>query len=754
MVLIDFEYNRSADPDMGLVCCCLQKDEGPIERYWLWTDSSTVNGHTEDWERLKERLVQLYEQDEVFVGYAIQLAECRCFCALGLDPRLFKWRDLFSEYRWLSNADDRWQYGSFTYTPSPKSDPVPVYRFKPSVRQQKRMSEDEKQLIKETQEAEIASEEAVRGVRCVVDKCDQTLLSIEYHYGLLDENEVLEDARVKKETRRKILNNFRLGLCKDEILDYCGSDIHLLGRLAALVEADIRMVMSEPHIILLRGELKQVCPEELNSPGDYMLSLGHWCAQNARYAMRGVPLDKERLRAILDAAPYLMLEEQMRWNQMHPEFPLYRVGPSGKVLADAKLIKTKSPYKNIEVHADADLFAAFAQEMERRGEFSWKRTVKGDYASDGEYLKEISSKSEKDPIYLYRKHKDKLASAKALSKDDSGNVAIMQFIGSDFRQRPNFNPFGTKTGRNAPSAKSYLFLQPKYLRAMVNPEEGVELTDIDIHAEEIGVAASVYNDDVKRVGYGKPCFYMYYAQLAGAYPKDKPILTEQERETLDWWKKEGWGNVRKQYKAGCLGMQFGMGGAKLRQRVLISLDKDKRDSIDEDWGDRFVDTYHATFADEYRIVTRLREEYSDSHMGVLLVDGWRLGPDEDNILTVSNFPIQGTGAVILRKACSLCDEAGVRIYATLHDAISVISRTDEPKVRYDPSDENSPLVSESIAKARECLVRACKDVLGEDLIVMGMPETIDHGDFWFHGDTAKADWNAVASKHFQQYLVK
>lgn len=745
MVLIDFEYNRSADPDMGLVCCCLQQDGSPIERYWLDDGSDT--------DALKARLIELYEQDETFVGYAIQLAECRCFVALGLDPRMFKWRDLFSEYKWLANADDRWQYGQFTYSASPKSDPIPVYRFKPSVRQKKRMSEEDKALVKETQEAEIAAEESIRGVKCVVEKCDQTLLSIEYHYDLLDENEVIEDVRVKKETRKKILNGFRLDLCKDEIMDYCASDIHLLGSLAGLIEQDIRMVMAEPHLILVRGDLKQVRPDEINDPEKYMLSIGHWCAQNARYAMRGIPLDVDRLKAILDAAPYLMTEEQMRWNTQHPEYPLYRIGPTGKTLAGAKLLKTKSPYKQMEIHADADLFAEFAKKMEVRGEFEWKRTDKGGYASDSEYLKELSGKSKDDPIYLYRKHKDKIASAKALSKDESGEVAIMQFIGSDYVQRPNFNPFGTKTGRNAPSSKSYLFLQSKYLRALVNPSPDIELTDIDIHAEEIGVAASVFDDDVKREGYRQPCFYMFYAQKAGAYPADKPILTEQERETLPWWKAEGWGNIRKQYKGGCLGMQFGMGGAKLRQRVLLSIDKDKRSEIDEDWGDRFVDTYHSTFADEYRVVTKLREEYAERRMGVLLVDGWRLGPDEDNILTVSNFPIQGTGAVILRKACELCDEAGVRLYATLHDAISIVSRVDEPKVPYDPSDKNSPLVSESIAKARLCLIEACKDVLGEDLIMMGMPETVHHGDFWFHGDNAKPDWNSVADKHFPQFKV-
>lgn len=747
MVYIDFEYNRSSDPDMGLVCCCLQHDDEPIERYWLDDGSDT--------DALRERLCYFHDIDETIVGYAIQMAECRCFVALGLDPRNFKWRDLFSEYRWLANADDRFLYGPFTYSASKSSDPKPVWRFKPSVRKRKRMSAEDEQLAKETQAAEIAAEEEKRGIKCVVEKCEQSLLSIEYHYGLLDEEDVTEDVRVKKEMRKKILSAFRLDLCREEILDYCSSDIHLLSRLASLIADDIRMVMAEPHLILLQGVLKEIRPDELNTPEEYMLSLGHWCAQNARYAMRGIPLDGDRLKAVLDSAEFLAQEEQFKWNTEHPGFPLYRVGPSAKDLAVAKLLKTKSPYKRMEVTEDGDLFGAFCEEMERRGDFKWKRTAKGAYAKDAEYLKEMSSKSDDDPINQIRRLKDKMSAIKALSKDDeTGEVAIMKFIGADTRQRPNYNPFGTKTGRNAPSATSYLFLQPKYLRALVNPDDDTELTDIDIHAEEIGVAASVYNDDAKREGYRQPDFYMFFAQRSGAYPEEYPILTEQERDEKKWWKEEGWGNVRKQYKGGCLGMQYGMGGSRLRQRVLLSLPQDKRDEIDEDWGDRFVDAYHTTFSSEFRTITNLREEYIDRHVGILLIDGWRLGPDEENILTVSNFPIQGTGGTILRRACQLCDDNGVRIYATLHDAISIMSSKKERRVPYDPEDPGSPMVAESIAKARECLVEACNDVLGERLIEMGLPETIRHGDFWFHGDSAKGDWNSIARRHFPQYAVE
>lgn len=727
MVLIDFEYNRSADKDMGLVCCCLQVDNGPIERYWL--DDGSDNG------RLAERIIAL--ADHIFVGYAIQMAECRCFYALGLDPRQFKWRDLYSEYKWLSNADDRWAYGKFTLT---KSKAECVYRFKPTLRKQKRMSAEEEEAVKKLQDEECAAESAARGIKCVVEKCDQTLLSIEYHYGLLTEEDVENDFKVKSSTRKLILSGFRLDMHKAQILDYCASDIHLLGELARLIMADMEKVAKEPHLIVIKGEIKEMMPGDLMPALEIALGMGHWCAQNALYAMRGIPLDKDRLDAVIKYAAQINTELQLGWNADHPEYPLYRIGPSRKDLSSFKLLRTKSPYKKMEITFDSDLFADMARSLEEIGQFKWKRTKTGDYSGDSEYLKEISGKGENDIIYCLRKHKDAITSIKSMTPDKNDVIKMLTFIGSDGRQRPNYNPYGTKTGRNAASSTSFLFLGPKWMRILVLPKDGI--CDLDAHSEEVAIAASVYDDDNKREVYRSADVYMKYAQLANAYPADKPILTEDERESEDnkWFKEEHWDLVRKSYKSGFLGMQFGMGGAKLRQRVLLSLPKDQRGTIDEDWGDRFVDEYHQTFNKEYTAVTLLKELYSDRHEGLLLADGWRLGPDEDNILTVGNFAVQGTGAVILRRCCQLCDEAGINIYATLHDAISITAGGNREE--------------EQIRTARECFRKAAVDILGEDLMVIGNPEVVHRGEPWLHDSNAKGAWNRMAERHFPEFAIK
>ena len=727
MVLIDFEYNRSADKDMGLVCCCLQVDSNPIERFWL-DDGS-------DKDKLVDRLIEL--ADQTFVGYAIQMAECRCFYALGLDPRQFKWRDLFSEYKWLANADDRWQYGKFTRTLSNKTNCV--YRFKPSLRKQKRMSAEEEEIVKQVQEEERLAESQKRGIEAVTEKCDLTLLSIEYHYGLLTEAEIATDSKTKEGTRKLILSGFRLDLHKDKILDYCASDIHLLGKLSKCIYADMVTVSKEPHLTVICGEIKDIVPETLMPVEELALNMGHWAAQNAMYAMRGIPLHKGKFEAVLRSASEIQKELQLNWNIDHPEYPLYRIGSSGKDLAKFKLLRTKSPYVRMDITFDDGLFANMASTLENIGDFKWKRTKAGKYSGDAEYLKEISGKGESDPIYCLRKLKDAITSIKAMTPDKDGTVKAMSFIGSDSRQRPNYNTYGTKTGRNAASSTSFLFLNPKWMRICVDPKEGWEICDLDAHSEEVAIAASLYNDNNKRKVYLSPDVYMMYAQLAGAYPKDKPILTEKQRDTEKWFKAEHWDTVRQVYKGGFLGMQFGMGGKLLRQKVLMSLPKDQRDTIDEDWGERFVEEYHQTFNKEYETVSTLKELYSSEHKGILLADGWRLGADEDNILTVGNFPVQGTGACILRRCCQLCDEVGVQIYATLHDAISITGKSDT--------------MDKSIEKARECFRQAAVDILGEDLMVVGNPERIKHGEIWLHSSHAGDAWNKMAEKYFKEYVI-
>ena len=725
---IDFEFSKPSNPDMGLVCAALSVDGGEIEKYWLLDGS--------DNQKLHDRLIDLAENDASFSAYAVQLAEGRCFLALGLDPRRFRWHDLYSEWKWLRNGDNRYLYGDVIVTENGK-DPYVAVSIPPEVKITKRMTREEEQSAKLLNDAACKMKADKTGKRVVNNQSGESLLDCEYFLGVIDESTVLADKAVKNDVRNFIIAGQDLESRKQEILDYCASDIKLLYELDLKIGDHMAKVMDEPHINVQLGKVRtDFKANKYFTLDELREEIGSWAARNAMYAMRGIPLNAGRLEAVKKAGPLIRVEEQLRWNELHPEYPLYRIGKSAKALSLLKAMRKKSPYLDMEVTEDYDLFADAAMRISKAGKFQWKKTPAGAFAKDSDYLKELDDGG---LIHDIRKHKDSIKALKSISPEDDGTYKIDRFIGCDFKQRPNFNPYGTKTGRNAPSATSFLFLMSKWMRLLVNPRKGRYICDLDAHSEEVAIAAALYNDDNKREVYRSADVYMKYAQLAGAYPKDKPILTEDERESEKWFKEEGWNQVRKIYKGGFLGMQFGMGGASLERRVRLSLPEEKRDELFEGWGDSIVDSYRSLFSNETECVTKVRQAYSNQKKGVMLQDGWRLGPDDPNILSVSNFPVQGTGSVILRRCCELCDAEGIQIYATLHDAISFTGKLEN--------------MEREIDTARECFRRAAEDILGENLMVIGNPEIIKHDENWIHDPSVPGTWNSMAEKYFPEFVL-
>ena len=81
-------------------------------------------------------------------------------------------------------------------------------------------------------------------------------------------------------------------------------------------------------------------------------------------------------------------------------------------------------------------------------------------------------------------------------------------------------------------------------------------------------------------------------------------------------------------------------------------------------------------------------------------DGWQccLG-DQPNIRSVLNWPVQSTGAVLLRLAVLLAAHKGVRIIATVHDAILI--------------EAPAELIDEHVRLAEEAMSEACRAVLSD-----------------------------------------
>ncbi|MHB8102217.1 MAG: DNA polymerase [Methanosarcina sp.] len=305
--------------------------------------------------------------------------------------------------------------------------------------------------------------------------------------------------------------------------------------------------------------------------------------------------------------------------------------------------------------------------------WSWPTTEKGNLKLDDDTFKEmVEVHPELRPLKELRGLISKL------------NIKTLP-IGIDGRSRAMISPFSTKTSRNAPKGESFrggetkarfMFGLPACLRSLIKPEAGKVLAYIDYSQQEFFVAATLSGDEAMKTAYKSGDPYLAFAKLAGAAPENATKSTHAE--------------VRKLFKSCVLGVQYGLGAESLGYKIEKStpyarelLSHHKR-VFKTYW--KWVDNYWNQASLEKRVRTCYR---------------WKMfviGSSNKEMLTVRNFPIQATGAEILRVACILLMEAGVKIIAPVHDAIMIECEIDGSDIE--------------ILKAKKIMEDASEVVLG------------------------------------------
>ena len=147
--------------------------------------------------------------------------------------------------------------------------------------------------------------------------------------------------------------------------------------------------------------------------------------------------------------------------------------------------------------------------------------------------------------------------------------------------------------------------------------------------------------------------YLTFAKQAGAVPATATKKTHKAE--------------REQFKECVLAVQYGMGEVNLgvrinqpvaRARQLLALHRQTYRQFWK-WSDSAVD--------EAVLGGRLWAGF-----------GWQIHTrDELNDRSLRNFPMQANGAEMLRIACILLTEAGVRVCAPVHDALLIEAPLDE-----------------------------------------------------------------------------
>lgn len=279
-------------------------------------------------------------------------------------------------------------------------------------------------------------------------------------------------------------------------------------------------------------------------------------------------------------------------------------------------------------------------------------------------------------------------------------------IGSDGRNRCLLSPFRAKTGRNQPSTSKFIFGPAVWLRGLIKPEIGQALAYVDYSQQEFALAAYLSGDSNMIGAYecGDP--YLAFAQMAGAAPQGATIQTH--------------GDIRELYKVCSLGVQYGMREESLATQInkpipyAVELIRHHKRTFKRfwEWSDEVLDAYS------------LAGHLSTSY-------GWQFKHNRLNDIrsnSVRNWPMQATGADILRLACVMLDDAGIQIIAPIHDAVLLESPLE--------------LVEQDVLTTQKIMESASRYVLGTSAFIRTDAEIIRYPDH-FSDKRGRETWGII-----------
>ena len=271
------------------------------------------------------------------------------------------------------------------------------------------------------------------------------------------------------------------------------------------------------------------------------------------------------------------------------------------------------------------------------------------------------------------------------------------------------NPFSTVTWRCAPSpSNGWVFGWDKSLYCVIEPQDGKWLVELDFSSEETFIQAQVFDDQAYRDLYASKDIYLYTGVLTGMIPReDFDSMSKDDLKTK--YKKQ-----RDLLKTFTLAIGYGAGNKTLAGKTGLPLSE----------VEKFRKNYDKAFSRTMYVRNELKNRMESGRLKCLwLANGLCATLNRHKVKTSFNaplnFPIQGTGSVILAKVARDFEREGIRTIATIHDA--VVFEVDEGDM-------------ETIKKARDLMKNAADYVLnvqeGEEGMKVGEPEIIKHGEVW------------------------
>lgn len=417
---------------------------------------------------------------------------------------------------------------------------------------------------------------------------------------------------------------------KQQIMDYClGDTLHLPKLLDAIREMYKRFIPRE-HVATLKEEI-------------------HWraecAARTAIICRHGYPIDYARTRNLADNVPGIIRDCAEDINNQFPD-----------------ILPFKWNKKNLNYSMDTKAVRSWIVSKSKEYK-DWDKTETGQISLSLEawekyfpFRHEFPRNNFGAQIVRYLKILQSLRSFNI--KGGSQDRTFFDYVGSDSMCRPYLGQYVAQSSRFQPASTGYLFLKPAFLRSLCHPPKGFLMGSIDYSSQEFLLAALLSGDKKMLEAYKEGDVYLYFAKQSGMVPMDA---------TKESHKKE-----RDLAKATVLGISYSMTKIGLSRK----LTSDTGHFVSEDEAQTYIDNFNTVFSTFYNWKQRQILEYKTKRY-VRLLDGFYMFGDNPNERSLTNMPIQGLGAAILRKAIQLAQDNKINVVAPLHDSLYIMFHKDD-----------------------------------------------------------------------------
>ena len=429
------------------------------------------------------------------------------------------------------------------------------------------------------------------------------------------------DQDVKDDTRDLILSA-PVDFTSEEqkkILAYGRSDVEVLPcMLSAILEA------------------YQKSPAKKAIKVSHMFWRGETSARTALIQAYGYPVNRKRAEAFRDAVPDILKDLAEDLIEQFPSDPPFRWNKGAKSYS-RRLVAARKFIQS----------CPFVE--------SWQKTDKGQLSLSLDAWTQHYSYSHDYPrgnfaAQYIRFLKTQQSLNGFMPKKATTKETFFDCLGSDDRARSYLNPYGSQSSRFQPKATGFIPLKSAWMRSLIEPRSGKMLVGIDYASQEFLIAAILSEDETMFEAYASGDPYIYLAKLAGAAPPEATKHTHPE--------------IREPFKSTTLGISYLMGAQSLAAKITRDTGKEYTSLQAQ----KLINIFFKAYKGYKRWIDKTVKDYElDDYLQ--LVDGWVMFGDNDNVRSISNCPIQGTGACILRKAIQLCQDEKLRIIIPLHDAL-------------------------------------------------------------------------------------